>query len=72
MVDQRRDLDSKCKITSSISLMNQNVIPDNKNQDICSFNRQSEARNGSGLHPHTDVSTCIIKTIGVFKTKHIS
>jgi len=68
MVDQSHDLDSKCRITSSISLTNQNVIPYNKNQDLC-FNRQSEARNGSVLHPHIDVSRRIIKTTGVFKTK---
>ena len=56
MVDQSSDLDSKCKITSSVSLLNQNVILYNMNQDLCSFNRQSEARNGSVLHPHIDVS----------------
>jgi len=71
MVDQSRDLDSKCKITSSISLTNQKVIPYKKNQDLSSFNRQSEARNGSVLHPHIHASRRTIKTIGIFKTKHI-
>jgi hypothetical protein len=51
MVDQSCDLDSKCKVTSSISLMNENS-PYNKNEDLCSFNQQSEASNGSLLHPH--------------------
>jgi hypothetical protein len=72
MVDQSRDLESECKIISSISLMNQNLIPYNKNQDLRSFNRQSEARNVSVLHPHIDVSRRIIKTTGTLKTKHIS
>jgi len=46
-------LDSQCKITSSIRLMNQNIHY-NTNQDLCSFNQQSEANNGSLLHPHVD------------------
>jgi len=47
--------------------MNQKVIPYNKKQDLCSFNRQSEARNGSVLHPHIHVSRRTVKTIGVLK-----
>ena len=46
------DLCSNCKITSCISLMNQNVIPYDKNQDLCRLSWQSEASNGSLLLPH--------------------
>jgi hypothetical protein len=33
--------------------MNQN-IPYNKSQELCSINQQSQASNGSLLHPHID------------------